>query len=200
MDDPRPPALRASDADRERTADALRQAAGDGRLTLDELDERLHTAYEARTRAELERLVEDVAVAAPPHRVPVRRGEGGARWLLAIMSGVDRTGRWRLAPRCTVLNVMGGSDLDLNEAELSDDRTELRIYSIMGGADVYVPEDMNVEVSELAFMGGNRVELGDSRPDPGGPVLRVRLFSLMGGTDVKRRRKQPRGGRRRLHR
>jgi hypothetical protein len=99
-----------------------------------------------------------------------------------------------------VLNVMGGSDLDLNEAELSDDRTELRIYSIMGGADVYVPEDMNVEVSELAFMGGNRVELGDSRPDPGGPVLRVRLFSLMGGTDVKRRRKQPRGGRRRLHR
>jgi len=125
-------------------------------------------------------------VAAPAQRVPVRRGEGGSRWLMAIMSGVDRKGRWRLAPRCTVLNLMGGSDLDLEEAELSAERTELRVYSIMGGADIHVPEHMNVEVSEFAFMGGNEVDVGDSRPDPGGPVLHVRMFSLMGGSDVKR--------------
>lgn len=196
MDDPRPPALRASDADRERTAELLRRAAGDGRLTIEELDERLHSAYGARTSDELERLVADVVAAderaAPVPRVPVRRAEGGARWLVAVMSGCDRKGRWRLAPRCTVLNVMGGSDLDLNDAELSDERTELRVYSIMGGADIYVPEGMNVEVSEFAFMGGNGVDIGDSHPDPGGPVLRVRCFSLMGGTDVRRGRRQAR--------
>jgi hypothetical protein len=186
MDDSRAPALRASDEDRERAAEALRNAAGEGRLTMEELDERLHVAYEASTRNELERLVADVVVAAPAQRVPVRRGEGGSRWLMAIMSGVDRKGRWRLAPRCTVLNLMGGSDLDLEEAELSAERTELRVYSIMGGADIHVPEHMNVEVSEFAFMGGNEVDVGDSRPDPGGPVLHVRMFSLMGGSDVKR--------------
>jgi hypothetical protein len=94
---------------------------------------------------------------------------------------------------------MGGADLDLNDAELSDERTELEVYSIMGGGDIYVPDGLNVEVSEFAFMGGNGVDLGDSRPDPGGPVLRVRLFSLMGGTDVKRGRKKKRPPGHRLH-
>jgi hypothetical protein len=192
MDDPRAPALRASDADRERAADALRTAAGDGRLTMDELAERLHLAYEARTRDDLARLVADVSVLAPAHRVPVRRGETGARWLLAIMSGCDRRGRWRLAPQSTVVNVMGGADLDLNDAEFSDERTELRVFSLMGGADIHVPDGMNVEVSDFAFMGGNDVDLGDPRPDPGGPVLHVRLFSVMGGSDVKRGRPRKR--------
>jgi hypothetical protein len=192
MDDPRAPALRASDADRERAADALRTAAGDGRLTMDELAERLHLAYEARTRDDLARLLADVSVLAPAHRVPVRRGETGARWLFAIMSGCDRRGRWRLAPQSTVVNVMGGADLDLNDAEFSDERTELRVFSLMGGADIHVPDGMNVEVSDFAFMGGNDVDLGDPRPDPGGPVLHVRLFSVMGGTDVKRGRPRKR--------
>jgi hypothetical protein len=192
MDDPRAPALRASDADRERAADALRTAAGDGRLTMDELAERLHLAYEARTRDDLARLLADVSVLAPAHRVPVRRGETGARWLFAIMSGCDRRGRWRLAPQSTVVNVMGGADLDLNDAEFSDERTELRVFSLMGGADIHVPDGMNVEVSDFAFMGGNDVDLGDPRPDPGGPVLHVRLFSVMGGSDVKRGRPRKR--------
>lgn len=192
MDDSRAPALRASDADRERAAELLRTAAGDGRLTMEELTERLSTAYAARTREELETLVADISVLAPAHRVPVRRGDGGSRWLLAIMGGCDRRGRWRLAPQSTVVNVMGGSDLDLNDAEFSAERTELRVFSLMGGADIHVPAGMNVEVSEFAFMGGNDVDVGDSRPDPGGPVLHVRLFSVMGGSDVKRGRPKKR--------
>ena len=56
----------------------------------------------------------------------------------------------------------------------------------MGGAEIRVPEGMNVEVSEFAFMGGNSIKVGESHPDPGGPVLHLRLFSLMGGTDVRR--------------
>ena len=162
---------------------------------MEELDERLHSAYAAQTRAELERLVADIAVPGSPaapaaveRRVPVRREEGGARWIVAVMSASDRHGRWRLAPRSTVFNLMGGSYLDLNDAELSDERSELRVYAIMGGAEIRVPEGMNVQVSEFAFMGGNSIKVGESHPDPGGPVLHVRLFSLMGGTDVKRRR------------
>ena len=126
--------------------------------------------------------------------MPVRRGEGGTRWIVAIMSGSDRKGRWRLAPRSTVFNLMGGSYLDLNDAELSDERSELRVYAIMGGASIRMPEGMNVEVSEFALMGGNGINLGESLPDPGGPVLHVRMFSLMGGTDVRRRPGRGAGG------
>lgn len=60
--------LRASDADRDLAAQMLRQAAVDGRLTLDELDQRLEATYAAKTHAELEKLTEDLpaaGVAAP---------------------------------------------------------------------------------------------------------------------------------------
>jgi hypothetical protein len=193
------PDLRASDADRERAADTLRRAAGVGRLELDELDERLNAAYAARTRSELERLVADVVAEdeeAPAHRMPVRRGEGGARWLVAIMGGCDRRGRWRLSERVTSVNIMGGADLDLNEAELAAEHVELTVFSLMGGADIRVPEGLNVEVSDFALMGGNGVDIGDPRPDPGGPVLRLRLISIMGGSDVKRGRKRSRAEKR----
>jgi hypothetical protein len=190
-DDPLPE-LRASDEDRERTAETLRRAAGEGRLTMDELEERLHSTYEARTHRDLEGLTRDVVLtgdARSTRRVPVRRGDGGAHWLISVMSGRDRKGRWRVGRRCNVINIMGGSDLDLNDAELADDYVELTVFSLMGGADIRVPDGLNVEVSEFAFMGGNSVRLGDELPDPGGPVLRLRLLSIMGGTDVKRGRK-----------
>jgi hypothetical protein len=195
------PALRASDADRERAADTLRRAAGAGRLTMDELDERLNAAYASRTRAELERLVVDVVVEdeppdGPAHRMPVRRGEGGARWLVAIMGGCERRGRWRLSERATNLNIMGGSDIDLNDAELAAEHVELTVFCLMGGSDIRVPEGLNVELSDFAFMGGNTVHIGDARPDPGGPVLHLRLISIMGGSDVKRGRRKTRAEKR----
>ena len=57
--------LLVSDADRERVAERLRAAAGDGRLTPAELEERLEIAFSARTDAELEPLVADLPAAAP---------------------------------------------------------------------------------------------------------------------------------------
>jgi hypothetical protein len=59
-------ALRIGDADRERVADRLRQAAGEGRLSPEELDERLGAAFAARTAGELEPLVADL----PPEPEP----------------------------------------------------------------------------------------------------------------------------------
>jgi hypothetical protein len=65
--------LRASDADRERVAERLRTAAGDGRLTPAELEERLEGAFSARTEAELEPLVADLPVTPARERRPARR-------------------------------------------------------------------------------------------------------------------------------
>ncbi len=198
-DDPLPE-LRASDADREHAAELIRHAAGEGRLTLDELEERLNTVYETRTRRELDRLTADI-VADPRQdthaRVPVRRGDGGARWIVSVMSGHDRKGRWRLSERVNVINVMGGSNLDLNDAELSDAYTEMTVYAIMGGADIRVPEGLNVEISDFGFLGGNDVDIGPEQPDPGGPVLRLKMISILGGSSVKRGRKLSRHERKR---
>lgn len=53
-------ALRASDADREHTAERLRDAAAEGRLLAEELEHRLGTAFSARTYAELDSVVADL--------------------------------------------------------------------------------------------------------------------------------------------
>jgi hypothetical protein len=58
--DPPPSGLRASDADRERVADALRRHHLDGRLDTDELQARLEACYAARTDAELTPLLADL--------------------------------------------------------------------------------------------------------------------------------------------
>ena len=200
------PELRASDAERERTTEVLRRAAGEGRLTMDELSDRVHAALEARTRAELDRLVADVvvpgggddpvALAERPPRMPVRPGEDGARWIVSILGGADRKGRWKLGARCTSLNVLGGADLDLNDAELASDVVELTVVSVLGGADVRVPDGVNVEVTDVAILGGNDTDLGEVRPDPGGPTVRIRLISVLGGTNVRRGRRRSRAERR----
>jgi hypothetical protein len=194
-----PPELRASDAERERTADVLRRAAGEGRLTVEELDERLDAAYAARTRSELERLVADVDVPRTTSSGLTVRPEGdeGSRWLVAVMGGLERKGRWRVGRTCVAVNIMGGSELDLNDAELAADTVELTVFSLMGGGEVHVPEGLNVEVSDFAFMGGNEVHLGDARPTPGGPTVRLKLISIMGGTEVRRGRKLSRAERKR---
>jgi hypothetical protein len=187
------PSLRASDADRERAADVLRKAGGAGRLTVEELDERLSAVYAARTQAELDKLLADVTPSREPSSgLAVRPGEGGARWIVSIMGGSDRKGRWRVSPRATVLDIMGGSNLDFNDAELAAEVVELRVFNLMGGSDIWVPEGLNVEVSEFAFMGGNDVHVGDSRPDPDGPLLRIRILSIMGGANVRRGRRRSR--------
>jgi Domain of unknown function (DUF1707) len=201
------PPLRASDADRERTAQQLRFAAEEGRLTFEELDERLDAAYAARTQVELGELVADVSAGeAGTHLAPgpasggavVRPGAGGTGWVVAIMSGQERKGRWRVAPRLTVVNLMGGSELDFNDAELAAREVEVTVFSLMGGGDIRVPEGVDVEVSEFALMGANGVKLGEARRHPGGPLIRLKLISIMGGTDVKRGRKLSRRERREL--
>src|SRR3712207_5042198 len=68
-----PAQLRISDAERHQVAEILRQAAGEGRLDLEELDERLEATYAARTYADLVPITLDLP--SHPHRPPVRRSE-----------------------------------------------------------------------------------------------------------------------------
>ncbi len=84
-----PADLRASDADRERVAAMLGEAAADGRLTLAEHADRIERAYAARTLGELAGLTADLAApSAQPIRVDTRRPVTG------IFGSDRRSGRW----------------------------------------------------------------------------------------------------------
>ena len=200
------PALRASDVERERTADQLRQAAGEGRLTVDELDERLTRCYGAKTVTELAELTVDVVVSghdpvtslahASTSTPVVKPGPGGTGSVVSIMGGNDRAGRWRVAQRLNVISVMGGSDIDLTQAEFAAPETTITVFSLMGGSDIRVPDGVEVHITKFALMGGHDVKLSDQAPPPGAPVIRLRMLSIMGGGDVRQGRKLTKAERR----
>ena len=105
--------------------------------------------------------------------------------VLGILGGGDRRGRWRVPARMTVVNVLGGADLDLREATLAAPVVDITVLSVLGGSDIVVPEGVHVELDGFGLLGGNRLRLEGAEPPPGAPVVRVHAWSLLGGTDVK---------------
>lgn len=160
----------------------LREHAAQGRLTLEEFSQRADEAFGAKTLAELESVKRELpAVSATPDTRPRRKAR---RWLVAFMGGADRKGRWRVPERLWVLSFMGGSDLDLRQAQIEHEEVSITLVSFMGGADVYIPEGIEVDFSGFSFMGGTDEHGQDAPPRPGTPLIRVRAFSFMGGSDI----------------
>ena len=184
--------MRVSDSDRERAADVLREAAGHGRITMDELDERLELAYAAKTYADLTAVTRDLPgpAQAPSAVQPAMAGRIGgtprSKFSVAIMSGARRMGRWVVPRNYVGVAVMGGIELDLREAQFSEPEVTIHAYTCMGGIEITVPEDVDVDVSGFAFMGG--FDHNASGPGvPGAPRVRILGFALMGGVDVRRK-------------
>ncbi|MET9292868.1 DUF1707 domain-containing protein [Streptomyces sp. NPDC003077] len=192
------PELRASDADRERVAETLRNAHAEGRLDFEEFEERLETAYKARTFGELRPLTADLPqghVGASPavHRpgVPAtwRERIGGtatSRWAFAMWSGFSRRGRWTAPRAFTAVTFQGGGELDLRDANFEAEEVTIRCFILMGGVEVVVPPGVDVQVTGFGFMGG--FEDTDHEPaDPGAPRVKITGFAMMGGVGLKRK-------------
>ena len=184
--------MRVSDSDREQAADVLREAAGHGRISMDELDERLELAYAAKTYADLAAVTRDLPgpAQAPGPVQPAMAGRIGgtprSKFSVAILSGARRKGRWVVPRNYVGVAVMGGIELDLREAQFSEPEVTIHAYTLMGGIEITVPEDVDVDVSGIAFMGG--FDHNASGPGvPGAPRVRVIGFALMGGVDVRRK-------------
>jgi hypothetical protein len=181
-----PHELRASNADRERVAEVLRNAAADGRIELDELDERLAVVYAARTYAELEPVTRDLPVAGSPVGPSDRVGGTPVdRVGLAVLGGFERKGGWVVPPEFTCFAFWGGGELDLREARFAQREVVIRAFACMGGISIVVPEDVEVVVTGIGIMGG--FDHSASGPGtPGAPRLTVTGATFWGGVSVTR--------------
>jgi hypothetical protein len=194
-----PRRLRAADADRDRAAELLRRAAAEGRITFDELDERVSQAYTAKTFADLQALTSDLpgpgvsapAPATPSYQPPeVPTGTPAPSVSVAIMSGATRAGPWPVPATYTAVAIMGSVELDLRHASFTAAEVTIQAFCLMGGVSITVPEDVAVDVSGIGFMGG--FDHQASGPGaPGAPRVRVVGFAMMGGVEVRRRRARP---------
>jgi len=185
--------LRVSDAERDATLRTLGEHAAVGRLTLNELEDRASQALAAKTRGDLAALTSDlpaeaaVQVGAAPARVrkPVR-------WMVAILSGSHRHGRFRAVGSINAVAIMGGDELDLREAEIEGGELAVNVFTLMGGVNIYIPDTIEVEVGGFSLMGGS-TEVGRERTRPNAPLVRVRAYNLMGGVTIFRVPPQARG-------
>ncbi|MFF3870699.1 DUF1707 domain-containing protein [Streptomyces sp. NPDC001978] len=197
------PELRASDADRERVAEVLRDALAEGRLDMEEFEERLEATYKARTYGELTPITRDLpgagTVAPPPvslHKDSVESGSwasrivggaGSSSWAVAVMSGFQRKGRWTVPRRFTCFAFWGGGELDLREANFADREVEINCIAIMGGMQVIVPPGVEVDVRGFGLMGGFDQREAGVPGDPGAPRVIVTGFAFWGGVGVERK-------------
>jgi len=179
--DPAQPELRVSDRERDLVVDQLHRHVTDGSLTLDEFTERVGAALEARTRGELEAVTFDLA----PVPMTATRRARARRWVVAVMSGSQAKGRWRVGGSVTAVAVMGGCELDFRKAEIDAPEVHVTAVAVMGGIDIIVPEGIAVELSGLPVMGGKQLKLADVPFLPGSPVISVRAFPIMGGVMVR---------------
>ena len=176
------PALRASDADRERTVELLRDHAAEGRLTLEEFTDRISAAYLASTNDELEELARDL----PPAHAAVVSRRRPTRFVFSLLGSTEREGRIRVRRRVACLMGFGNIDLDLRQATLEGDVITIVALGMVGAIDVYVPEGVEVDLHGFALGGHKRARGNDPPPHPGTPLVRVFAVSIFAGIDVWR--------------
>jgi hypothetical protein len=149
------PELRASHADRDRIAEQLRVAAGDGRLTMEELDERLEKALGAKTGSELASLVTDLpaVVAGTALALPAEAKE---LMRIEVSSGsATREGRW-VVPRTMEVKAGSGSvKLDLTQAVISGPALEIDATVRSGSLTIVTKPGIEVILDDVSVSSGS---------------------------------------------
>ncbi|MDX3383617.1 DUF1707 domain-containing protein [Streptomyces niveiscabiei] len=199
------PELRASDADRERVAEILRDALAEGRLDMEEFEERLETTYKARTYGELAPITRDLPAPGGAPQAPVNLfkeppsdgswtgrviggGDTSPSWAVAVMGGFQRKGRWTVPRRMNCVAFWGGGEIDLREADFSAGEVEINCVAIMGGIQILVPPGVEIVSKGIGIMGDFSHRESGVPAGPGAPRVVITGFAFWGGVDVERKR------------
>nr|WP_240509250.1 DUF1707 domain-containing protein [Streptomyces agglomeratus] len=192
---PAEPALRASDADRDRTADILRDAMAEGRLTAEEHSDRIDAVYRAKTVAELEPLVRDLPAPGGARREPASAAydpvdpsvRAAADNLVAVFSSSTRKGRWRIGGRTNAFALFGSVEIDLTEALFGQRLTVINATSLFGNVEVRVPENITLRGGGTGIFGNFEVDTLEAH-NPEAPVVVVNGYSVFGNIEAKPKR------------
>jgi hypothetical protein len=181
----RTPAVRASDAEREVAMGRLRDAAAEGRLTFEELADRIEVAAGAVTREDLERVTDDLPAAAAQRPstevapVPTRAS--------TIFGDVRRAGTWTVPAEGKWESLFGDVVLDIREARVSGPDVRIDAGTIFGDVELLVPEGVEVEVRSRTLFGDIRQEAAEAAP-PGAPRILLTGGTVFGDVRVRPQR------------
>jgi hypothetical protein len=180
--------VRASDAERERTVELLRDAAAEGRVTFEELADRIEAASRSTTRADLERLTSDLPVPAGAITggevvVPIKK--------TSVFGDLRRSGGWKVPASSSWDSLFGDIVLDLREAQVTAAEVEIKAGTVFGDVQLLVPEGVAVEVRSRVVFGNVRQEAGEVAP-AGAPRVILTGGTIFGDVRVRARRRRER--------
>jgi hypothetical protein len=170
------PELRASHADRDRAVDALRVAAGDGRLSAEELDTRLESALSARTLGELAGLTADLPItpAAQGKDVLVVEQHGG-RYV--------REGRWPVPARIELRTQLCKVTLDFtyavitsNVLRIDTDMVHGKLFIVSSPGIVIDTDGLNLTYSKLKLHANSAAADPRLRIELAGKLLHAKII------------------------
>lgn len=191
---PEPRQMRCADSDRQLVVDVLNSAYAEGRITLDEHDERTSAVWQAKTFAELTQTTADLVPSTPIVPLPASTGrpvgqlvrtdgaDPAVDTIWSFMGTTRREGYWRLRRNTKINTVMGDAKIDLRNATLDAPECTINVTTVMGDVKVWVPDGIDVQLRVSSLMGDDKVT--GMRPLPANaPRVVITGFSVMG--DVK---------------
>jgi hypothetical protein len=195
------PALVALRTRRDEVIEMLTDGFARDALDVGEFEERVDLAHRATSVEALEQVVQDLepvraGVPAPSEALAARPAADQAlvparasrRRAWAILSSIEREGRWRVPQQMRVVAVMGAAELDFRDAELPPGEIELHVTMVMGSVEIIVPPTLAVECDGIAVMGAfESVDRAPATPDPDRPLLRITGVAVMGALEIETR-------------
>jgi hypothetical protein len=174
--------LRASHADRDQVVELLRVAAGDGRLSAEELDDRLERALTARTYAELAALTTDLpatpgAALVPPGADAVSATPKDLVRIHVHGSSARRDGRWVVPKELDIKVRGGGVTLDFTQAVITQPLLRITAEVRGGGLRLITRPGIVVDTGDISVHGGSI-----TLPEPPGPDVPVQLRVEIAGS------------------
>jgi hypothetical protein len=177
--------IRASDAEREVAVRRMRDAAAEGRLTFEELADRVEAAAGAVTRQDLQRLTADLP--AEPAARPSPEVAPAPTRASTVFGDVRRAGPWTIPAAGKWESLFGDVVLDLREARVTTPEMHIDAGTVFGDVELLVPEGIEVEVRSRTLLGDIKQEAGEAAP-PGAPRIVLTGGTVFGDVRVRARR------------
>ncbi len=171
---------RAGDNDRQATVRRLEQAMVEGRISIDEMEDRMGQAYRAGTWDQLDRLTEDLPDPVSTQPPPATRPIGSFH--VGLLGDVRRGGWIATEDHMMGVTLLGDVVIDLASAEIPDGGVTVTGVTLLGDVRVIVPDGARVRFLGLHLL-GDRTELL-TPPTADGPLITIRAVNLLGDLEV----------------
>jgi hypothetical protein len=181
---------RAADADREAVAERLRIAAGEGRLDLEELDDRLGQAYGARTYGQLRALVADLPAQPVSLPRPDALPEPETLVLKTTAPNIKQSGRWTVPQRITAESTAGIITINFTQASCAHREVAVEAVTQTGWIRLILPPGWAARIDPSSTNTSHIHNRAAETADPGAPTLIVTGHPVMGYIRIKQRGKR----------